>query len=313
VHIPTASTACESCHSVSFTAFSGTTMSAAKHTAMLAATGGTCDQCHDLKTLTFFGVTNLTTRPSGHHVGQDCKGCHSPNNWGGNAQKRTVAAAKTPTNSTIGTVVTAAAATRASALPAVGPTGEILDFRGGVRGAVQSGILLGAVNRSVSHAGVTSNCASCHNGVLAAGKSAAHIASNNSCQNCHTIIAWLPARFDHQGVTARCASCHNGVVALGKPTLHVQTNQDCSACHGTITWSAVMFSHLGINAACQSCHNGITATGKQVQHVRTTLDCSSCHNTLNWTVVTAPPKPVAPKQPRPVTPIPRGATGGPAR
>jgi hypothetical protein len=309
-HIPTAATACESCHAISFTAFSGTTMSAAKHTAMLAATGGTCDQCHDLKTLTFFGVNNLTTRPNGHHVGQDCKGCHSPNNWGGNAQKRTVAAAKTPANSTIGTVVTASAATRASALPAAGPSGGDRGFRGG---PMRSGIALGAVNHSVSHAGVTGNCASCHNGVLAAGKSAAHIASNNTCQNCHTTIAWLPARFDHQGVTAKCVSCHNGVVALGKPTLHVQSNQDCSACHGTLTWSAVMFSHLGINAACQSCHNGITATGKQVQHVRTTLDCSSCHNTLNWTVVSAPAKPVVPKQPRPVTPIPRGATGGPTK
>jgi hypothetical protein len=328
VHIPTASTACESCHAVSFTAFSGTTMSAAKHTAMLAATGGTCDQCHDLSTLKFFGVTNLTTRPNGHHVGKDCNGCHSPNNWGGNAQKRTVAAAKTPTNSTIGTVVTSSAATRASALPAAGPSGGDRGFRGSALqagpaiqagapiqagAAIQSGTSLAAVNHSVSHAGVTSNCASCHNGVLAAGKSAAHIASNNTCQNCHTTLAWLPARFDHQGVTARCVSCHNGVVALGKPTLHVQTNQDCSACHGTITWTAVMFSHIGINAACQTCHNGITATGKQVQHVRTTLDCASCHNTLNWTVVSAPPKPSAPATPRPATPIPRGANSGPTK
>jgi nitrate/TMAO reductase-like tetraheme cytochrome c subunit len=313
-HIPTAATACESCHAISFTAFSGTTMSAAKHTAMLAATGGTCDQCHDLKTLTFYGVTNLTTRPNGHHVGQDCKGCHSPNNWGGNAQKRTVAAANTPTKSTIGTVVTASAATRASALPAAGPNGGDRGFRGGpIQSAValgQSAVALGAVNHSVSHAGVTGNCASCHNGVLAAGKGAAHIASNNACQNCHTIVAWLPARFDHQGVTAKCVSCHNGVVALGKPTLHVQTNQDCSACHGTITWTAVMFSHLGINAACQTCHNGITATGKQVQHVRTTLDCASCHNTLNWTVVSVQPKPSVPATPRPVTPNPRGANSG---
>jgi hypothetical protein len=282
---------------------------------MLAATGGTCDQCHDLKTLTFFGVNNLTTRPNGHHVGQDCKGCHSPNNWGGNAQKRTVAAAKTPTNSTIGTVVTASRASTASAAlaPTEPPERGPLGRERGLRGAIQLGIALGAVNRSVSHAGVTSNCVSCHNGVLAAGKSAAHIASNNSCQNCHTTIAWLPARFDHQGITARCVSCHNGVVALGKPTLHLQTNQDCGACHGTITWTAVMFSHVGINATCQSCHNGISATGKQVQHVRTTLDCGSCHNTLNWTVVSAPAKPSAPKQSRPVSPIPRSPTGGPAR
>jgi len=289
VHIPTSSTPCESCHAISFTSFSGTTMSAAKHNTMLSVTGGTCDQCHDLSTLKFYGVTNLTTRPNGHHVGKDCNGCHSPNNWGGGAAKKTVAAAKTPTRSTIGTVVTAAAALSAQA------------------GATQPGRPLGAAG-GVSHAGVTSNCVSCHNGVLAAGKGPTHIAGNNSCQNCHTTIAWLPARFDHQGITASCASCHNGVVALGKPTLHVQTNQDCGACHGTMTWTAVRFSHVGISATCQSCHNGVTATGKQVQHVRTTLDCGSCHNTLNWTIVSVP----APR-PRPLIPSPRGAPSGPAK
>ena len=82
VHIPTSTTPCESCHAVSFTTFSGTTMSASKHTTMLSVTGGTCDQCHDLSTLKFYGVSNLTTRPNGHHVGKDCNGCHSPEQLG---------------------------------------------------------------------------------------------------------------------------------------------------------------------------------------------------------------------------------------
>src|ERR1700722_18571606 len=80
-------------------------MTAAKHTVMLTVTVGTCDQCHVLSTLSFYGATNLTTRPSGHHVGQDCKGCHSPNNWGGGAAKRKAATAPTPTRTTVGTVV----------------------------------------------------------------------------------------------------------------------------------------------------------------------------------------------------------------
>jgi nitrate/TMAO reductase-like tetraheme cytochrome c subunit len=313
-HIPTSSTPCESCHAISFTSFSGTTMNAAKHTTMLSVTGGTCDQCHDLPTLKFYGVNNLTTRPNGHHVGRDCNGCHSPNNWGGGAAKKTVAAAKTPTRSTIGTVVTAAAAlsaqasaTQAGATQTGAAQTAAPPLSVSRAGAIQPGRPLAAAG-GVSHAGVTSNCASCHNGVLAAGKGPTHIASNNSCQNCHTTIAWLPARFDHQGIMASCASCHNGVVALGKPTLHVQTNQDCGACHGTIAWTAVRFSHVGISATCQSCHNGVTATGKQVQHVRTTLDCGSCHNTLNWTIVSVP----APR-PRPVIPSPRGAPSGPAK
>jgi hypothetical protein len=339
VHIPTSTTPCESCHTATvFTAFSGTTMSAAKHTTMLSVTGGTCDQCHDLNTLSFYGVTNLTTRPNNHHVGKDCNGCHSPNNWGGGTQKKPVAAV-TATGSKVGTVVgapatsanaalinntasainaalaarfgiagTPAAAGTAGTAATVGTaatTGTAAAAAGSVAAA---GVVPSTAAVALSHAGVTSNCASCHNGVLATGKSANHIASNNACQNCHTTIAWLPARFDHQGVTALCSSCHNGVLASGKPKQHVQTTQDCAACHGTITWTVATFSHVGVSATCRSCHNGVLAASKPVQHVVTTLDCGSCHSTLNWTVAA----PQAPTR-RLVLPSPRAPTSGPVK
>lgn len=303
VHIPSGATPCENCHAISFTSFSGTTMSAAKHTALLAMTGGTCDQCHDLPTLKFYGVNNLTTRPNGHHVGKDCNGCHSPNNWGGGAANKK-AVPQTPARSKITMVVGAPAARNAAVATATGATAP---------GRVQVGTVRAAAGLSAvgalppSHAGVFSNCYSCHNGVLAKGKGTTHIPSNNACENCHTTLAWMPARFDHRGVTASCVSCHNGVLASGKPTRHVQTAQDCSVCHGTIAWTAATFSHLGLNATCQSCHNGITATGKQVQHENTTLDCGACHNTLTWTVVTPPP------DLRPLIPSRRGAASGPAK
>ncbi|HWY95316.1 MAG TPA: hypothetical protein VNX69_09005, partial [Steroidobacteraceae bacterium] len=306
VHIPTSTTACESCHASSiFTAFSGTTMSAAKHTLMLSVTGGTCDQCHDLSTLKFFGVTNLTTRPNGHHVGKDCNGCHSPNNWGGGSAKKSVSA-QTATRSSIGIVVsspagaatTASASTTASAAVSASATANASK----TVSTVQPGTR--AIGLRPSHAGVTANCVSCHDGVLAMGKATSHITSNSACQNCHTTIAWLPARFDHRAITGSCAGCHNAVLALGKPTQHVQTLKDCSACHGTITWAAATFSHLGLNAACQSCHNGSIATAKQPQHLATALDCGSCHNTLTWTVVSSRPRP------RTLIPSPRGAGNG---
>ena len=294
VHIPTSSTACEACHAVSFTAFSGTSMSSAKHTSMFAVIGSTCDACHE-SGRSFYGVTNLTTRPSGHHVGQDCSGCHTTKNWDGGSAKRSVAASTAAPRSTVSTVVKAPTiVTAANASISGGPA--LLPLR--------------AAGGSLSHAGVTANCAGCHNGVLAAGKGAAHIASNNACQNCHTTLAWLPALFDHQGVTASCAGCHNGVAAAGEPTKHIQTNQDCSACHGTIAWSAVAFSHLGISAPCLSCHNGITAIGKQVQHVSTTLDCGSCHSTFNWTVVAPPPAKPRPAKPTPLVPDLHGTAKG---
>ncbi len=305
-HIPSGATPCEDCHSATtFTAFSGTTMTSAKHTLMFAVIGKTCDACHETGK-SFFGVTNLTTRPNNHHVGQDCSGCHSPNNWGGGAAKRTVAAAATASRSTIGTVVTPAAqsASRLTA-PLFGTQTSLVATGVGPVGNPVMGVA--APGAAVpSHAGVVSNCVSCHNGVLAQGKGATHIASNNACQNCHTTVAWLPARFDHQGVTASCVSCHNGVSASGKPVRHVPTTQDCGVCHGTITWAAATFNHLGINATCQSCHNGITAIGKQAQHPSTTQDCGVCHNTLNWTTTKPPP---------PLRPLlrPRAATAGPAK
>jgi nitrate/TMAO reductase-like tetraheme cytochrome c subunit len=285
VHIPSGSTACESCHAVSFTTFSGTTMSAAKHTALLAATGNTCDQCHDLKTLKFYGVTNLTTRPNGHHAGKDCNGCHTPRNWDGNAQKAPAKAVKAAVTSVVGAPAESTVAGPATGT-ASGPAGR--------RGVGANSPQLQATLRNLpSHSGVTSNCASCHNGTLATGRGPHHIQSDNTCQNCHTTLAWLPARFDHRGVGAACASCHNGALAAGKPPKHVASALDCSACHGVISWSVARFNHLGIGATCGSCHNGITAVGKAIKHMVTTQDCAGCHNTQSWDIV-APRPPVRP-------------------
>jgi hypothetical protein len=343
VHIPTSSTACESCHSNStFTSFllsgGNSGMTSAKHTAMFAVIGGTCDGCHDLPKQSFYGVTNLTVRESAnHHAGQDCSNsnCHNTSNWDAGAAKK--AAASTAPKAKIGLVVrpgaagaSAAAAAAAQTVTAQTATSQASTAPAATAPAVIAPRLpaqevlaaprLGTVARlagpaasgavtalapiasransplsgsaplgaSMSHVGVTGNCAGCHNGVLAVGKGAAHIASNTACENCHTTIAWLPARFDHQGVTAACVSCHNGVTAPGKPTRHIQTNQDCGACHGTLAWAPSQFSHVGASETCRSCHNGITATGKQLGHVNTTLDCGSCHSTVNWTVSAAP-------------------------
>jgi hypothetical protein len=311
VHIPTSTTACESCHSnATFTSFSGTTMSSAKHTAMFAVIGKTCDGCHDASTLKFYGVTNLTTRPNGHHVGQDCSGCHNTNNWNGGVAARNkktaaatttsskvtavVAAPSTTTTNTANTANTAAATTASTSTAktanvATSSTTTVNTANAPARSVGSSSSGLATVRGTpMSHSGVTANCASCHNGVLATGKGPSHISSNNLCQNCHTTTAWLPARFEHLGVTASCVTCHNGALAPGKPTRHVQTTQDCGACHNTLNWQSVVFNHVGVNGTCLSCHNGITATGKQPQHVVTTQDCSSCHNTLNWTVTKVP-------------------------
>jgi hypothetical protein len=272
VHIPTASTPCEDCHSSAvFTAFSGTTMTSAKHASMFAYIGKTCDACHNRVTpaLSFYGVGNLTTRPTDHTGNKataDCSNCHSPNDWGGNVATR-AAVAKSSTKGIVTSVVAGAAnparfAPLAGGLPALRPS------------------------QPVSHAGVTSNCVSCHNGVLAAGIGPAHIHAGTQCQDCHTTLAWLPARFDHRAITASCTGCHNGVTAPGMPTQHVVTHADCGTCHGTISWQPAQFNHLDVVAPCASCHNGTLATGQQAQHPATSADCGTCHNTLTWSLVT---------------------------
>jgi len=305
-------------------------MSSAKHTQLLANTGGTCDQCHDLATLVFYGVSNLQHRPSpNHYAGRDCNGCHSTNNWNA-AQVRKTAAAPATTKTKVGVVANTGVAGRSANGGLLSQSGVQLRG-GGVAGGIAGSAALATGGTSVAgapslgapslmgitrinHAGVVANCFSCHNGALAAGKGPRHIASNNSCENCHTTLAWIPAHFDHRGVTATCASCHNGAAAPGKPTRHIQTNQDCSACHGTIAWAPATFNHTGINATCQSCHNGIAATAKQIGHIPTTRDCGSCHSTLNWTTTTIPSAPLKPliSRPKP-SPRPPGAINGPAK
>ena len=320
VHIPTSSTACEDCHSkTTFTAFSGTTMSSSKHSLMFAVIGSTCDACHNRVTpaLSFYGVTNLTIRPTsdphnkGNALTNDCSGCHSPSDWGGNKAKKKTAAV-VPARSTVALVATPARSSVAlvANTGSASATGAASRTVGASPAEARSSAVSGlaaAARAAPSHAGVIANCASCHNGILAAGKPPTHIASSTACENCHTTNAWMPARFDHQGVSGTCAACHNGITAPGKPTRHVQTSEDCRGCHGTLAWLPATFDHLGMTASCQSCHNGITATAKQATHPATTLDCAACHNTFNWTTA------VPPARPKPVTPGPRGATNGPVR
>jgi hypothetical protein len=296
-HIPTRATPCEDCHTRTvFTSFSGVSMTSTMHTSMFTVIGSTCDACHNRVTpaLSFYGVTNLQTRPGDHNSGnmatQDCSACHSPRNWDASQVKKT-AKAPAATHASVSAVVTA------------GSQGTpMARARGRGAGAADASTM------RMSHLGVTGACAGCHNGTLAEGKGASHIASNNTCENCHTVVAWLPARFDHQGVVAKCTSCHNGAIAPGEPARHLVSNLDCAACHGTLAWTPAKFNHVGIVAACQSCHNGITATGKQATHPVTTQDCSTCHTTFAWTAAPPPALPLRPliKGPKPGA---RGATG----
>jgi hypothetical protein len=303
VHIPTSTTPCEDCHTATvFTAFSGTTMTSAKHTSMFTVIAKSCDPCHNKVTpaLSFYGVTNLQTRPSDHNSGSklsnDCSGCHNTSSWGGGAQARPA-----PATASAAAKVSVLAASTATAAPSAAAATPATASATAPVATAAAGV---PVN---PHLGVRGNCVNCHNGIAATGKSPNHIASGEQCANCHTTIAWVPARFDHRGVTAPCASCHNGVVVTGKPVAHIPTGLDCSACHGTFAWRPARFSHSGIVGSCVGCHNTLTGLGKPLGHVATTLDCSSCHTTLSWLPATKPNAVHAP------VPAARAPSGSPAK
>ncbi|MEY8877189.1 MAG: hypothetical protein AB9M60_11820, partial [Leptothrix sp. (in: b-proteobacteria)] len=146
------------------------------------------------------------------------------------------------------------------------------------------------------------NCASCHNGSTATGKSAAHIPTGTAgCLSCHTTTGWVPTRFNHTQVTAAgaCSSCHSGSYppADGKPATHIpyasvtgMSSANCDGCHkaGYTAWTpAKLHSSYTVSAQCATCHNGsfAPAVGKPNTPVHTGATvCETCHkSTATWT------------------------------
>ena len=140
---------------------------------------------------------------------------------------------------------------------------------------------------AVDHSQVVGICSSCHNGVLASGKSGSHINTTNTCDACHQSgpVPWVPvasSAVDHGHVIGACASCHNGIIASGKSVNHITTTDTCDACHlpGPTPWVPVASSavdHNQVLGTCASCHNGTTASGKSPSHINTSNVCEACH------------------------------------
>jgi hypothetical protein len=141
-----------------------------------------------------------------------------------------------------------------------------------------------AAQPNMSHAGVISGCAACHNGVSAPGKPPKHTLTNAPCETCHkSTVTFVGAGISHVGIIANCASCHNGAAATGRPANHTITSAPCETCHkSTVTFEGARFDHTRLTATCASCHNGTTNEGKPPRHFGTTLPCESCHRTAAW-------------------------------
>jgi predicted CxxxxCH...CXXCH cytochrome family protein len=144
-----------------------------------------------------------------------------------------------------------------------------------------------------SHAGITTNCVSCHDGNISTGKGSSHLATSNSCESCHSTTAWTPAvRVDHTQVSGSCVSCHSGTVTIstgtvaGKNATHIATSNNCQNCHTTNAWKPATVDHTQVPLAqqgqCNVCHNGVQASGKPATHIPTSQECGACHTTLAW-------------------------------
>jgi len=149
-------------------------------------------------------------------------------------------------------------------------------------------------NNRVNHAHVVGTCSSCHDGVIASGKSATHVPTNNECSDCHAVTAWVPVLVDHSGFVNNCISCHDGVQASGKSTTHIASSDACESCHDKLPalWkpvAAARVDHSQVRGSCVSCHDGAIASGKLATHIASSNQCNACH-----AVGPTPWKPVAP-------------------
>src|SRR5262245_65846418 len=132
----------------------------------------------------------------------------------------------------------------------------------------------------MKHTGITSGCATCHNGsTVALAKPAAHIPTTLPCENCHrSTVSFAGTKMNHTGITSGCVTCHNGITTVGKSAKHIPTNAACETCHTpAVPFASTVMKHTGITSGCASCHNGSTvALAKPAAHRLTTEHCERC-------------------------------------
>jgi hypothetical protein len=231
---------------------------------------GPCANCHNNKTAVGKTPNHIITNAA-------CNTCHfnTVTFKGGivpiNTPRAPAATAPTTSPTAAATPATAPPNTSSSKLPSA-PTSSSIP----------------GASIKPSHAGLVTGCATCHNGVAAAGKRSNHVVTNAPCESCHkSTVTFAGARMNHTGLIANCTRCHNGTVALGEPTKHVVTNAPCETCHkSTMTFAGARVDHASLTGTCVSCHNGAAAEGRPPRHLLTTLPCDSCHRTVFWTPVT---------------------------
>ena len=180
-------------------------------------------------------------------------------------------------------------------------------------------------------------CVDCHQSNFNSSVNPSHTAVGMSkdCVKCHSTLGWVPSSFSHAttgfqltgahikvdcakchigetiGTNQACQSCHELNYFNSKNPNHIAVglSKDCSKCHTNVTWTASTFSHVAtnfqlsgahVNTDCVKCHVGKTLGTSQVcqachidkynssslpNHLAIGLstDCAKCHNPSAWT------------------------------
>jgi hypothetical protein len=143
-----------------------------------------------------------------------------------------------------------------------------------------------------NHSGITSGCASCHNGSTSYGgavigfKSASHWATGRECSYCHAYPNWTPLTF----VTTRGGQGSH--LSAAYPGDHTGVNPTCVACHTTRA-DTVVYRNATYAGSCAGCHSSKytpdphTKFGNTKYTVSELRNCSgACHVYTNSTLTT---------------------------
>jgi hypothetical protein len=285
-HLPS-SMPCETCHSASKTSAGGFAGTLMNHAGIVTG----CASCHNGQN--FFGVgipVNKSAAPGGHTVTSlDCSACHPLTTTFSMASLTVVPVGHLPTTQAC---------------------------------SICHGAGFGPGSGVMTHTGILTGCASCHNGQVFTGvapksKPVNHLPSSLPCETCHSksnFTTFSGTLMVHTGILSGCTNCHNGQVFAGvapiaKPSNHLPTGMSCETCHSTSKTTAGGFggttmNHTGIFSGCATCHGfqnvgiafyGVTPKPQTISATHTSAGmtpCESCHtSTSSFTVATGGSKP----------------------
>jgi predicted CXXCH cytochrome family protein len=260
-----------------------------------AVTDFTCDFCHD-------GVSAKGKDFSPHHMPttDDCTVCHTPGTFASGVYDH------------FNVVNNCISCHDNLNDPSLSGTGKPLYHLPTVQDCVLCHTTIEFIPTVFNHAGITTNCASCHDGSFdttgAIGLSANHIPTTDDCSVCHDIndfTSFAGITFNHQGVDPNnnCASCHATGLATPKKVNHIPALEECSSCHKDLTnpggFASTTFLadvHGGITSGCEGCHTSqflplpskpAANLVKAVDHLPTAQDCDLCHTVAGFTAATS--------------------------